>query len=75
MEQVGWELEGECPDQRLPTQRELFQEIIALEGEFDEVRLDRKGTLSVVTEPIILDGFDLGRFEIALDVDWDPRRT
>ncbi len=75
LEQVGWELEGESPHQKLPTQRELFEELIALEGEFDEVRLERKGALSVVTEPIILDGVDLGRFEIALDVDWDPRRT
>lgn len=75
LEQVGWELEGEGPDQKLPTQRDVFQELIALEDEFDEVRLERKGPLSVVTEPIILDGFDLGRFEIALDVDWDPRRT
>ena len=36
--------------------------------------MDRKGPLSVVTEPIILEGMDLGRFEIALDVEGDPRR-
>ena len=75
LEQVAWELEGDEGHQRLPTQRELFQELIVLEDEFDEVRLDRKGTLSVVTGPVVLDGVDLGRFEIALDVDWDPRRT
>ncbi|MFH1265222.1 MAG: hypothetical protein ABIK89_05800, partial [Planctomycetota bacterium] len=75
LEQLGWELEGESPDQKLPTQGELFQDLVALEDEFDEIRWDRKGTLSVITEPIVLDGTDLGRFEIALDVDWDPRRT
>jgi hypothetical protein len=74
-EQAAMELDAEEPHQRIPTQRELFQELIALEDEFDDVRLERKGPLSVVTEPVILDDIDLGRFEIALDVDWDLRRT
>jgi hypothetical protein len=75
LEQVAGELQGDEPRQELPTQRELFQELIALENEFDEVRLERKSPLSVVTEPVILDGVDLGRFEIILEADWDPRRT
>ena len=75
LEQVAGELEGDEPHQKLPTQRDLFQELVALEDEFDEVRLERKNPLSVVTEPVILDGVGLGRFEIALDVDWNPCRT
>jgi hypothetical protein len=74
LEQVEEELGGAAQDP-IPTQRELFEELLALQHEFDEVRLDRKASLSVVTEPIILEGLDLGRFEISLDVDGVPHRA
>ena len=75
LEQVAQQLEGHGPHEELPTQRELFQDLIALGDEFDEVCLDRKDTASVVTESIVLEGVDLGRFDIALDVEGDPRRS
>ena len=74
LEQVACELDGRDIPVRLPTPRELFGDLIALEDEFDEVRWDRKGILSVVTEPVILDSIDLGRFEIALDAGCGPHR-
>ena len=54
----------------IPTQRQLFLDLIALENEFDEVRYDLKHHgLSVVTEAIALEGIELGRFEIELNLD------
>ncbi|MBN2128598.1 MAG: hypothetical protein JW741_03845 [Sedimentisphaerales bacterium] len=74
LEQVACELDGNDIPPRLPTPREVFRDLIALEDEFDEVRWDRKGILSAVTEPVILDSIDLGRFEIALDAGCGPHR-
>ena len=74
LEQVAWELDGDDTPPRLPTPRELFGDLIALEDEFNEVRWDPKGGLSAVTEPVVLEGIDLGRFEIALDTGTGPGR-
>ena len=73
LEQVVWELEGRDTPARLPTPRELVADLGALEDEFDEVRWDRH-VLSVVTEPVVFEGVDLGRFEIALDAGSGPHR-
>ena len=51
-------------------EREIYRDILALREEFEEVRWDlKKSQLAVVTEPIVLRGIDLGRFEICLE--WD----
>ena len=47
--------------------RTLHQEVLALFDTFDRVQVDlQRRTLSVITEPIELQGIDLGRFEIQL---------
>lgn len=49
---------------------ELYSDLVALQTEFDEVEWDLAArTVSVNTEPIVLDGIDLGPFEIRLH--WD----
>jgi hypothetical protein len=55
---------------RIPTLREIVEEIRQLEDEFAEVDYSLKNrTLSVVTEPIELDGVYLGPFEVRLHID------
>ncbi len=47
--------------------REIYDDLVHLEDEFDEVRIDRRNhMLTVRTEPIELEGVDLGPFDIAL---------
>ena len=49
---------------------ELYSDLVALQTEFDEVEWDFAArTVSVNTEPIVLDDIDLGPFEIRLH--WD----
>jgi hypothetical protein len=48
--------------------REILMDLEALEDEFSEVGWDlREKTLSVVTEPVVLKGIELGRFQIVLE--------
>jgi hypothetical protein len=55
---------------RIPTLREIVEEIIQLEDEFAQVECSLKNrTLSIVTEPIELDGVYLGPFEVRLYID------
>lgn len=52
----------------LPTQRDLYDEFMALHGEFEMCCVNlREQTVSVETEPIVLDDVELGRFRIQLD--------
>ena len=58
---------GCCPPQ---TVREIFGDLVALSDEFEGVTIDASNqTLSVTTEPIVLEEIDLGPFEIRLH--WD----
>ena len=51
-----------------PSLRDLYDDLRALENEFPGLTMNLKeGTLSVVTESIVLEGIDLGPFEIELD--------
>ncbi|WP_437193250.1 hypothetical protein [Planctomicrobium sp. SH527] len=51
-----------------PPLRSLYEELLALEQEFPEVRYDlAEKTVSIITEPVILEGIELGPFEIRLD--------
>ena len=52
-----------------PTLRLVYDELLQLEQEFGDVGYDRQApSLSVVTEPITLEGIALGRFEIRLEL-------
>src|SRR5690606_8055799 len=52
----------------VPDQRLLYEELAALSQEFDLLEIDlRRGELAVTTEPIELEGYHLGEFEIRLD--------
>jgi hypothetical protein len=52
------------------TTREIFGDLVALSDEFEGVAIDRSNqTLSVTTEPMVLEEIDLGPFEIRLH--WD----
>ncbi len=52
---------------RMNSCREVYDDLVHLEDEFDEVRFDRRNQmLTVRTEPIELEGVDLGPFDIAL---------
>jgi hypothetical protein len=53
---------------RPATTREIFDDLVALDDEFFEVSFDAAAKeVLVVTEPVALDGFDLGRFAIVLN--------
>ena len=53
---------------RMPSARDVADEIEALHNEFDSVRISRaKHTVDVTTESIELEGVYLGRFRITLD--------
>jgi hypothetical protein len=68
LEEAQWHVDAAGPDTAIPTQRDVFGDLLALDKEFDEVRIDlKRGMLSVVTEEIVLEGIALGRFEIVLD--------
>ncbi|GJM26218.1 MAG: hypothetical protein DHS20C16_26330 [Phycisphaerae bacterium] len=52
-----------------PTAHEILAELREIEEEFGEVRYDKRSSvLSATTEPITLEGLDLGRFEIRIDL-------
>jgi hypothetical protein len=51
--------------QMLPTPHDLYQELIQLRDEFSDVDI-RPGVISVVTEPVELEGVHLGTFRIEL---------
>lgn len=56
-------------DSGTTTARDLYEDLKALEEEFQVVSYSRKDrTFSVHTEPIELDGLELGSFEVRLDV-------
>jgi hypothetical protein len=68
LEEVQWQFDAAGPDTAIPTQRDVFGDLLALDKEFDEVRVDlKRGMVSVVTEEIVLEDIALGRFKIALD--------
>lgn len=75
--QLGYfltDLRRQTSPRRLPPDSEIYRDIVALKEEFPEVTVDLQAhTLSVETEPIELEGIDLGRFEIRLD--WGELRS
>ena len=56
-------------DIKLPGPGDIVAELLQIEQEFGELKFDLKaGTLSVITEPIELEGFYFGSFEIQLNI-------
>ena len=56
-------------EQKAPSFQSVFDELEQLRQEFDEVELEEsENTISVVTEPITLEGLYLGPFRIQLDL-------
>jgi hypothetical protein len=52
-----------------PSLRDLFDDLKQLSLEFDEVEFNAKNhTLSITTDPILLDEVDLGPFKVTLDL-------
>jgi hypothetical protein len=52
---------------RRATMHDIYQDLVAVRQEFEELDYDRRGRrLSVITEPIVLSGVYLGPFEIRL---------
>jgi hypothetical protein len=52
----------------VPSLRQIFEELCALDREFDDVNVNlRKTTVTVTTEPVTLEGVYLGAFGIELD--------
>jgi len=57
------------PDTRVPSLKDIYQEIRQAVSEFGALKYDPEGkVLSVTTEPIVLDGLYLGPFEIQLHI-------
>lgn len=53
-----------------PSSADVYRELVGLHEEFEEVELNlRQRSISVVTEPIELDGVLLGRFRIRLELE------
>ncbi|QGQ25847.1 hypothetical protein F1728_25650 [Gimesia benthica] len=62
------ELESATAENPVSVIRTIFEDLLALEEEFGEYSIDLKSkTISVVTEPIVLEGVYLGAFEIRLE--------
>ena len=52
----------------IPTPSEIYQDLLALRKEFDDVEIDLADhEIRISTDTIVLEGVDLGRFEIRLD--------
>ena len=52
---------------KLPSPGDIFAELLQIEEEFDDIKFDLEaGTISAITESIVLEGIGLGAFEIRL---------
>jgi hypothetical protein len=68
LEGVRMELDEPAPA-RLATARDIYDDLIALQLEFPQLRVDLKAReITVATEPVTLEGVPLGAFEIVLNV-------
>jgi len=69
--ELGWVVEGlkarKAPP-RIATVADIYRDLLALDDEFNEARIDvKEHVLRVTTDRIVLDDVRLGRFEIVLD--------
>jgi hypothetical protein len=62
------QLRMEAPQNRAASVAELYRDFIALKEDFPEFEYDPDlHLLAVTTEPVVLEGIELGRFQIRLD--------
>jgi hypothetical protein len=59
---------GNTRQRAAPTIRMLYEELVAISGDFEDLKTD-DNALSVTTEPLELEGIQLGRFMIRLELD------
>jgi len=59
---------------RTPSLREWHEELLAINREFDVVNMDQNA-VTVTTDPVELEGIDLGPFRIELDLDGLTQRA
>jgi hypothetical protein len=70
VDQIFCRLDAPGGPGKTATRHDIFRDLVTLENEFDEVDLCLKECkVSDITEAIVLEGIDLGRFEIELR--WD----
>lgn len=68
LDEAQSQFDNAAPNPNLPSLHDVFNDLTALERELADVRADlKRAKLSVVTDDIVLEGIDLGRFEILLD--------
>jgi hypothetical protein len=62
------QLQQQAAPKTLPTESDVFREILAVHDEFSEVEIDLESAeLCITTEPIVLEDTDLGRFQVRLE--------
>lgn len=55
--------------------RDIYNDLLALDDEFDDVTWSDRKCLTVTTSSIVLEGIDLGRFDVELDWEELPDAT
>jgi hypothetical protein len=62
------QLQEAIPQKIVPLAGEIYRDLMALADAFEDVQCDvEEHMISITTEAVILDGIDLGRFQIRLD--------
>jgi len=70
IDQAAGQLDAPDSSGTIATPRDLYRDLLALQNEFDEVDIcPRQRKVSAVTETIILEEIDLGRF--AIELNWE----
>ena len=62
------QLREAIPEKIVPAAGDVYRDLVSLEEQFTDVQCDLEDhVVAVTTEPVVLDGIDLGRFQIRLD--------
>lgn len=70
IDQVLWQVVDVQTPRQIATPGELYLDLVALQEEPFELKIDTgAGELCVTTEPVVLEGIDLGRFQIRLKLE------
>ena len=67
LEEYSRDVDALAGEQCRQTEADIFRDLVALEEEFDEMEIELdESAISVTTGNIVLEGLDLGRFQIVL---------
>lgn len=70
IDQVLWQVVDVQTPRKIASPSELYLDLVALQEEPFELEIDADaGELCVTTEPVVLEGLDLGRFQIRLKLE------